>query len=305
MTSAFTSNSKLYLEEPGNGDYVDVWDGPLNSNFTAIATGSAGTTTINLAATGSTTLTNGLSSARPYNNLAINLTGSIGAGVTVSIPNGVGGFWVVYNQTNQTVTMQYVTPSVTAAITSGYKTIIWADGSGNVRSMDAVGFLPLSGGTLTGNITISNTAPYIGLNDTNGYIYSIRNDGNVSGIYRDAASNWAFYTDTSANFTALGNVTAYSDQRFKKDIVTFDRALSTVEKLRGVRYRRRENDQPNIGVIAQEVQQVLPELVLESESGKLSVAYGNLTAVLIEAVKELSGIVKEQSARIEALEKKG
>lgn len=163
MTSAFTTG-KLYLEEPGNGDYVDTWDGPLNNNFTAIAAGSAGTTTINLASTGSVTLTNG--STYPYNNLAINLTGSIGTGVTVSIPNTVGGFWIVYNNTNQTVTMQAVTPSVTAPITAGYKTIIWADGTGNVRSMDAVGFLPLSGGTMSGNITISNTNNIFSLTDT-------------------------------------------------------------------------------------------------------------------------------------------
>jgi hypothetical protein len=302
VTSAFTTG-KLYLEEPGNGDYVDTWDGPLNSNFSAVAAGSANVTTINLASTGSVTLTNG--STYPYNNLAINLTGSIGTGVTVSIPNTIGGFWVVYNNTNQTVTIQAVTPSVTAPITAGYKTMIWADGSGNVRSMDAVGFLPLSGGTMSGNITISNTNNIFSLTDTDGYPFSLRNNSNVCGIWRDTAAAWAFNTDTSGNLTATGNVTAYSDVRFKKDIKTIDRGLSIVEKLRGVRYRRRDNDQANIGVIAQEVQQVLPELVMTGESGKLSVAYGNLTAVLIEAVKELNDTVKTLQAKVEELEKKG
>ena len=296
MTSSFTTG-KLYLEEPGNGDYVDTWDGPLNANFSAIAAGSADVTTINLASTGSTTLTNG--GARPYNNLAISLTGSIGAGVTVSIPNAVGGFWIVHNQTNQTVTMQSVTPSITAPINAGYKTIVWSDGLGNVRSLDAVGFLPLTAALpLTGTLTISNTAPNLTLNDTNGYTFSLRNDGNISGIYRDAAANWAFYTDTSGNLTAVGNVTAFSDERVKKDIRTIDRPISIVKQLRGVRFRRRDTDEAGIGVIAQEVKKILPELVSESDTGKLSVAYGNLVGVLIEAVKELT-------ARVEELESKG
>ena len=296
MTSSFTSG-KLYLEEPGNGDYVDVWDQPLNSNFTATAAVVAGVTTINLASTGSTTLTNGLLSARPYNNLAIVLTGAIGAGVTVSIPNGVGGFWVVHNQTGQTVTLQYATPSVTAPITAGYKTIIWADGSGNVRSMDSVGFLPLSGGTMTGNVTFSNTSPAITMTDTDGYNYQLLNNGNICGIYRVTAGNWAFYADTSGNFTATGNVTAYSDELIKKNVETIDRPINIVKQLRGVRYTRRDNDQRGIGVIAQELRKVLPELVHEGESGKLSVSYGNLCGVLIEAVKELT-------ARVEELESK-
>ena len=86
--------------------------------------------------------------------------------------------------------------------------------------------------------------------------------------------------------------------------MSLDFAHKPVKKLRGVRYRRRDNDQSNIGVIAQEVQQVLPELVMTGESGKLSVAYGNLTAVLIEAVKELSDTVEKLQAKIEELEKK-
>jgi len=296
VTSSFTSG-KLYLEEPGNGDYVDVWDQPLNSNFTSTAAVVAGVTTINLASTGSTTLTNGLLSARPYNNLAIVLTGSIGAGVTVSIPNGVGGFWVVHNQTSQTVTLQYSTPSVTAPITAGYKTIIWGDGSGNVRSMDSVGFLPLSGGTMSGNLTITNTTPTVTLTDTDGTNFALYNNSNVCGIYNNTSAAWGFYVDASGNLTATGNVTAYSDERIKKNVSTIEDAVEIVKQLRGVRYTRRDNEQRGIGVIAQEVKKVLPELVNEGESGKLSVSYGNLCGVLIEAVKTLTKRIEELESK--------
>ena len=106
----------------------------------------------------------------------------------------------------------------------------------------------------------------------------------------------------TGNFTASGNVTAYSDARLKKNVVTIDGALALVEKMRGVRYDRIDSGKAGIGVIAQEMQEVVPEVVHEGKN--LSVAYGNLVGVLIEAVKELSGEVKALSARVKELENK-
>ena len=88
------------------------------------------------------------------------------------------------------------------------------------------------------------------------------------------------------------NVTAFSDERLKSNIETLKGGLEKVEQLRGVTYTRDERD--NIGVIAQEVEKVLPEIVLtaDDEMGTKSVDYSRITAVLIEAVKELSARVK-------------
>ena len=93
--------------------------------------------------------------------------------------------------------------------------------------------------------------------------------------------------------TFNNNVTAYSDERLKSNIETIESGLDKVEKLRGVTYTRDEKD--NIGVIAQEVEKVLPEIVLTADDmmGTKSVDYSRITAVLIEAVKELSARVKE------------
>ena len=93
------------------------------------------------------------------------------------------------------------------------------------------------------------------------------------------------------------NVTAFSDVRLKTNIKTLKNGLDKVESLRGVSYFR--NDKENIGVIAQEIEEILPEIVrtADDEMGTKSVDYGRITAVLIEAVKELSEGVKDLEGR--------
>lgn len=103
------------------------------------------------------------------------------------------------------------------------------------------------------------------------------------------------YFDTTGNFFATGNIAATSDERFKSDIKTLTNALELVQSLRGASFLK--NGVPDIGFIAQEVQKVVPCLVKENEDGYLSVVYGNITAILVEAVKVLA-------ARVEQLENK-
>ena len=93
--------------------------------------------------------------------------------------------------------------------------------------------------------------------------------------------------------TFNNNITAFSDERLKDNIETLEDGLDKVEQLRGVTYTR--DDREEIGVIAQEVEKILPEIVLtaDDEMGTKSVDYSRITAVLIEAVKELSAKVKE------------
>ena len=94
-----------------------------------------------------------------------------------------------------------------------------------------------------------------------------------------------------------GNVTAYSDIRVKENIINIDSALEKVLKLRGVYYTRkdREDSRRNVGVIAQEVEDILPEVVFtdDSEDKNKSVAYGNIIALLIEAIKEQNEQIKK------------
>ena len=91
----------------------------------------------------------------------------------------------------------------------------------------------------------------------------------------------------------MKSLSGISEIRIKSDVETIANALALVSALRGVRFTMDGSRQ--IGVIAQEVETVLPEVVRENEAGQLSVAYGNITGLLIEAVKELA-------ARVAALE---
>jgi hypothetical protein len=90
--------------------------------------------------------------------------------------------------------------------------------------------------------------------------------------------------------------TSLSDVNKKKNIRPIENAIEITKKLEGVRFDWKDTDAPSIGVIAQEVEKVLPELVVENDGVK-SVSYGNIVGVLIEAIKE-------QQVRIEELERK-
>lgn len=109
--------------------------------------------------------------------------------------------------------------------------------------------------------------------------------------------------DMSGNLTVAGDVTAFSDIRKKKDIEVIDNALARVEEIRGVNFTRIEDGVRGTGVIAQEVQAVLPEAVKVDADGTLSVAYGNMVGLLIEAVKDLSAEVKALKAELAELKR--
>ena len=116
-------------------------------------------------------------------------------------------------------------------------------------------------------------------------------------------SDPAYKLHVSGQIYATSNITAYSDIRIKKDIETIDNALDKVMLMRGVYYRRKDEGEDTsgvkigqrcVGLIAQELQGVLPEVVNYSSRGDFySVDYGKTVSVLIEAIKELKSEINE------------
>jgi hypothetical protein len=157
---------------------------------------------------------------------------------------------------------------------SQISTIGWSSGSGNPFKI-----------TNMGNTAIYITsAGYVGIKKTSGISYAL---------------------DVTGSIRATSDVIAFSDRRVKENIATVDNALDKVTKLRGVKYTRKDiNDKSTkVGVIAQEILEVLPEVVEKDDQGMYSVAYGNMAGVFIEAIKELKAEVDSLKKEIKQLKK--
>ena len=136
-------------------------------------------------------------------------------------------------------------------------------------------------------------------------IYGTYNDhifqNGSSGTFNGKTETFRIYANGSVR--ATGDVTAYSDRRVKENIITIDNALEKTLQLRGVFYNRTDKDDKSqkVGVIAQEIQEILPQVVNEDYNGLLSVSYGNITGVLIEAIKEQQTQIESQKSEIDEL----
>ena len=119
----------------------------------------------------------------------------------------------------------------------------------------------------------------------------------AANTYIQSGSTNKFTFASNGDFTAVGNVGAYSDMALKEDIYEIENALDKVKKLRGVHFTKKADKSKEIGVVANEVEKVVPELVDEVEDEKLgtikTMKYANTVGLLIEAVKDLSKQVEE------------
>ena len=90
----------------------------------------------------------------------------------------------------------------------------------------------------------------------------------------------------TGNLTVSGDIVSNSDERLKSNIRPIENSLDIIKQLNGKRYTKDEKE--SIGLIAQEVEKILPEMVLTSndEGNIKSVNYQNIIAILIEAIKE-------------------
>lgn len=250
ITSNTTADT-LSFRPLGN---ISITTDPATNTLTINGSGGSGTVT-SVAATAGT---------------GISISGSpITTSGTLTITNTAPDTGVPAILSNGTV------PSLNTGITGAeVRSLIGAGtGSGTVTSVGIVAGTGMSGGgtiTSSGSVTLNctiDTPAEVGLGNLSS------NGNNLSG-----------------DFTATGNITAYSDERLKTDVETISNALEKVNSLRGVSYTK--DGVRGLGVIAQEIEKVLPEVVLDGEEFK-SVAYGNIVGVLIEAIKELTSEVEE------------
>jgi hypothetical protein len=117
--------------------------------------------------------------------------------------------------------------------------------------------------------------------------------------------------EINGDFYVTGDTYMTSDARLKKDINSIDSSLEKIMSLRGVSFKwngQKSKDlklskRTHYGVIAQEVQNTLPDIVMKDRNGEMNVAYMELIPVLIEAVKEQQQIISEMAEKIQHLER--
>ena len=232
-----------------------------------------------------------------------------GAGYTTNVGDITGvtaGSGISGGGTSGTVTVSHADTSSQASLTAltGAAVVsdIDLDTYGHVTNLATrnitLANLGYTGATNANNITNNNQL-------TNGAGYTT-NTGDITGVTAGTNLNGGgssggvtLNLDSTITVTTVnaGTVNTTSDERAKDDITPITGALDKVQQLGGYSFTLKATDEKSSGVIAQEVQKVMPELVQEGAEGLLSVQYGNMVGLLIEAIKE-------QQAQIDELKQK-
>ena len=145
-------------------------------------------------------------------------------------------------------------------------------------------------------------------------IFSNTTTSIAEGIYFQNSTDKTFFynqgvargeIDGSGNMIMAGNITAFgtvSDIKLKKDIKVIENPIKKIKNLKGVTFTYKKNGEKSTGLIAQDLEKVLPEAVYktheidlngDSEDEHLAIRYGNTVGLLVEAIKELEARVKE------------
>jgi hypothetical protein len=251
-----------------------------------------------------------------------------GTGLSGSSSSEGGTFTVTSNATNANTASaivardgsgNFAAGTITAALTGNASTAttlqtartingVSFNGAANITVADATK-LPLAGGAMTGPITTTSTfdGRDVSVDGTklDGIAAGATNVTNNNQItngagYTTYTANQAVDTSSSVTFSSVtaATINTTSDIRLKDNIRTFESAMDVVSQLRGVRFAWKETGVETVGLIAQEVEKVLPELIgTNADTGLKSVSYSNMVAVLIEAVKELKAEIEELKKR--------
>ena len=143
-----------------------------------------------------------------------------------------------------------------------------------------------SGGSLTNQISIISGLVYP---PTSNFVSL----GNSTYQFKDGYFDGTLYTDAISNSGSITSATYFysSDAALKEDIQTIENPLEKVQALRGVSYKWKDTGRKDIGLVADEVQEVLPELVVENEHKQMD--YGHMIGLLVEAIKEQQKEIEE------------
>jgi len=323
MASSYSTDLKLELMV--TGENAGTWGDKTNTNLNLIQQAIAGYQEVSIAGGAQTTALvmsdAAISNAR---NAVIKFTGTITGNQIVTIPDSIEKMYTLINGTSGAFTVQFKTVSGTGftfSATEKNAALVYSDGTNiveinnqlaglivgtDIQAYDA-GLADIAGLAVTdGNIIVGDGANWVAESGT-----TARTSLGV-GTANDVQFN-SFGVGTAASATtgqirATDDITAFysSDSALKENVVNIPDPLEALKKLNGVLFNWKDEwikkqggedgyfvRKKDVGVIAQEVEKVLPEAVAQRKDGIKAVKYDRLTCLLIEAVKVLSKKVED------------
>jgi hypothetical protein len=295
-TSANTISTIVARDGSGNFSAGTItatsFSGSLANTLTlnTSGTGLSGSTTFNNSGAATFTVTSNATSANTVSTIvARDGSGNFSAGTITATLSG--------NSSTATTATNLSGGSV-AATTGTFSTSLRT-----LEQVRATGWY----GNPTGT-SYTGLAVEMGVSSAQGYVLCYNRDTSAYGTLNFQGGNASISlsgttASVTGSITATGTVTANSDIKLKTNIETISDALNKALSLRGVTYDRIDSGEHQIGVIAQEVEKIIPEVVIDN-NGTKSVAYGNIVAVLIEAIKEQQVQINELRSEIDILKNK-
>lgn len=172
------------------------------------------------------------------------------------------------------------------------------------RSWVGIGYSGSYAGTVFPEIRLSNRDDVLAIKYINGQKFCFKSDGKMAintPLTPEGKMTLPQYElDVTGTIRSTTDVITNSDVRLKEDLRPIKDSIEKVNQLTGYTYLRKDDPSSGkryAGLVAQDLQKVLPEAVNEDSSGFLSIAYGNISALLVEAIKDLN-------TRMAAIEKK-
>lgn len=285
-----SEGQRMVLREDG-GEFFAAWENPINeiNDILEDANKSITISSSPITVEHVTTKINGGQIA--YNDIYTNLT--LSANVDYIKSQFTGSTYITYNGAGK-YTLSYPNPFKSSSDSAAGWDWEPADFV-KVENTDQViqgqkdfsGTLLVSGDlafetTVANNYEMTVASDVLVINTPSGEQVSINDSGDLN---------------VSGDITAF-SASSFSDEKIKENKVVIDNALQKVSELTGYTYDLKDKGVRSTGLIAQDVQKVLPEVVSEHD-GILAVSYGNMIGLLVEAIKELKAEVSELKAKLD------
>jgi hypothetical protein len=311
MANSTSANLKLTVQTTGENS--GTWGQITNTNLLILEQAIGGYAGVGLNATTGATLTFSNGVLSNGKNQVLKLTGTITTSVNVIIPDSIEKTYIVENATSGAFTVTVKTTSGTGftfGATEKTRVILYSDGTNVVEVINNTQNLQdiADVANTNGNFIVGDGTNFVAESgDTARISLGV---GTTDDVQFDSFGVGTAASGTTGEIRATNDVTAFysSDVALKENITNIPNSLEALKKLNGVLFdwkkeyidKRGGEDgyfvrKKDVGVIAQEVEKVLPEAVAQRSDGVKAVKYDRLTCLLIEAVKTLNDKVENLS----------